>query len=150
MLVQFLRAHHWLMYHQYIQPIKPLWYIYFIWNLQYQLRKHLLMGQKLTLYHYHMTHQQKTWHLKAILCHTKTHTIWYQTYHINRIQIQVPHILLHHIHLTHWMISIVNKYELQKRNKNKVQSKKHFHDPIKKCVKRTGKYKYKGKEIKLY
>ena len=118
-LVKFLREHHWLTYRQYIQPIHPLQYIHSIFTLQYPLHKHLHMVQ-VTLHHHIMTRQHKLWHLKAILIHATTHPICYRMYHMTRIQVQVCHILLRRVHLTHKMTIILNEDDVQKRIKIKV------------------------------
>ena len=112
-ILQFIREHHWLMYHQYIQTKHLLWYIYSINTLHYPLHEYLLMEQ-VTLHHHHMTHHQKVWHLKVILCHATTYPIKYQTYQMIRIQIQVFQILLCKIHLTHKTAVILNKDVIQK------------------------------------
>ena len=72
---------------------------------QYLLHKYLLMGQKVTFCHHHMTHQQKLLNLKAILRHTTTHPFRYQTQQMTRIWIHVHQIILCRIHLTHDSLS---------------------------------------------
>ena len=97
------------------------------------------------------THQQKVWHLKKILRHATTHPIHYQTYELNRIQIQVCQILLFRIHN-----SSDDEYQKRKwhakKNKNKCQSKTSFNDPTKKCATLTTMlitYTWKSKVIKF-
>ena len=51
-------------------------------------------------------------HLKEILSHVTIHPIRYQKYYLNRIQIQVFHIILYWIHLTNQTTSIKNKDKL--------------------------------------
>ena len=86
----------------------------------------LLMGQQVNLHHDSTTHQQKLWHLKVILCQSTTRPIRYETYQLTRIQIQVLHILLRHINLTHQTTSTLNEYNVQKRIKINSRVKRVF------------------------
>ena len=81
-LVTFLRKHHWLIYHWYIQPIYPLQYICCIFTLRYLLHEYLLIEQ-FTLYYHCMTHQKKVWHLNSVLRPSTTHPNWHGTYQLN-------------------------------------------------------------------
>ena len=69
------------------------------------------------LHHHHMTHQQKSWHLKVVLRHVTAQPIRYQTYHMTRIKIQVFQIIFRQIHLTHQTTIIINKDNVQTRKK---------------------------------
>ena len=75
------------------------------------------MGERVTPRHHPTTHQQKEWHIKEILYNATTHPICYRTYQLNRIHIQVRHILLSQFHLNHQKVIIVNKDNVQKRIK---------------------------------
>ena len=121
-LLYFLREYL-MMYCQYIQPIHPLQYIHYMRNLRYPLHKYLLM-EKVTVHHHFMTRHQKAWRLKVILRHTNTYLIRYWTYRLTQIQIQVHWILIYHFHLTHHTMSIINEYNVQKREKRNSRLKR--------------------------
>ena len=74
-----------------------------------------MMGQQVTHHHHVMTNKQKAWYLKDTLRHATIHPIWYRTYHMTRIKIQVCQIILRWIHLTHQKTNIINKDNVQKR-----------------------------------
>ena len=95
--------------HWYIQLLQ---YIHCTRTLWYPLHKYSIIEQ-VTLHHHLMTHHQKAWHLKIILCHTNTHPIWYQMYQLTQIQIHVLHIILHRPDLTYKTTSILNKGDVK-------------------------------------
>ena len=75
------------------------------------------MGLQVSLYHHHMTHKQKLWHLNEILSHVTIYQIRYSTYHLTRNKTHFYQILLHQSHTTHWMMSIIKKEDLWKMTK---------------------------------
>ena len=89
--------------------------IYFrVW---FPLHTYFLMGHQVTLDHHRMIRQSKAFHLNAILRHAKIHPIWYRTYHMTRIQIQVDQILFRRIRWIRETTSIINEDDVWKRIK---------------------------------
>ena len=102
-----------------IQPtfVQYKWYWHRWYILRYTHDQYLLIGVKVTLHIYFLTHYQKAWYLKEILNHTKNHPIRYQMYQLTRIQTQVFQILLFHVQFNHKMMGIINEYTMRKRAK---------------------------------